>query len=58
LLKKDHREVEGYFEVYEELEDDNAKAELTEKICTALKVHTQFEEEIFYPQACKGGRRQ
>lgn len=53
LLKKDHREVEGYFEEYEELEDDNAKAELAEKICLALKVHTQIEEEIFYPAARK-----
>jgi hemerythrin superfamily protein len=53
LLKKDHREVEGYFEEYKELEDDNAKAELAEKICMALKVHTQIEEEIFYPQARK-----
>jgi hemerythrin superfamily protein len=51
LLKKDHREVEGYFEQYEELKDDNAKTELAEKICTALKVHSQIEEEIFYPKA-------
>jgi hemerythrin superfamily protein len=51
LLKQDHREVEGYFEKYEELEDDGAKAELAEKICLALKVHTQIEEEIFYPAA-------
>jgi hemerythrin-like domain-containing protein len=51
LLKQDHREVEDYFEEYEDLENDNAKAELAEKICMALKVHTQIEEEIFYPQA-------
>jgi len=53
LLKKDHREVEGYFEEYEELKDDSAKAALAEKICMALKVHTQIEEEIFYPAARK-----
>jgi hemerythrin superfamily protein len=51
LLKKDHREVEGYFEQYEELKDDKAKADLAKKICTALRVHTQIEEEIFYPKA-------
>lgn len=51
LLKKDHREVEGYFEEYEELKDDKAKAELAKKICTALKIHTQIEEQIFYPKA-------
>jgi hypothetical protein len=53
LLEDDHREVEGYFEEYEELEDDDAKAALSAKICLALKVHTQIEEEIFYPAARK-----
>lgn len=53
LLKQDHREVEEYFEEYQDLEDDDAKAALAEKICTALKVHTQIEEEIFYPAARK-----
>jgi iron-sulfur cluster repair protein YtfE (RIC family) len=51
LLKQDHREVEGYFEEYEDLTDDDAKAELAEKICNALKMHMQIEEEIFYPKA-------
>lgn len=51
LLKQDHREVEDFFEEYEDLEKDDAKAELAEKICMALKVHTQIEEEIFYPPA-------
>lgn len=51
LLKRDHREVEEYFEEYEDLKDDAAKAALAEKICLALKVHTQIEEEIFYPAA-------
>jgi hemerythrin superfamily protein len=53
LLEQDHREVEGYFDDYEELKDDKAKAELSEKICLALKIHTQIEEEIFYPEARK-----
>jgi len=51
LLKKDHREVEGYFEEYEGLKNDKAKGELAKKICMALKVHTRIEEEIFYPAA-------
>jgi hemerythrin-like domain-containing protein len=34
------------------LEQDHArKAELAQKICLALKVHAQIEEEIFYPRA-------
>jgi hypothetical protein len=50
-LEQDHREVEEWFDEYDELnEDDNRKAELAEKICMALKIHAQIEEEIFYPQ--------
>ena len=52
LLEQDHREVEEWFDEYDELkEEDNRKAELAEKICLSLKVHAQIEEEIFYPQA-------
>ena len=52
LLKQDHREVEEWFDEYNELkEDDDRKRALVEKICLALKVHAQIEEDIFYPQA-------
>jgi hemerythrin superfamily protein len=52
LLEQDHREVEEWFAEFDELnEDDDLKAELAGKICLALKVHAQMEEEIFYPQA-------
>jgi Hemerythrin HHE cation binding domain len=50
LLKKDHREVEGWFDEYEQLEDDKEKLALFTKIATALKVHTAIEEEIFYAE--------
>jgi len=50
LLKKDHREVEGWFDEYEQLEDDAEKLGLFGKIALALKVHTMIEEEIFYPE--------
>lgn len=50
LLKQDHREVEGWFDEFEQLEDDAEKLELFQKIALALKVHTQIEEEIFYPE--------
>lgn len=56
LLKHDHREVEEYFEQYEDLEDDAEKAEFSAKICQALKVHAQIEEEIFYPAAREATR--
>ena len=35
---------------------DQAKTDLAEKICLALKVHAQIEEEIFYPQAREASR--
>jgi hypothetical protein len=50
LLKKDHREVEGWFDEYEQLEADVEKLALFNKIALALKVHTRIEEEIFYPE--------
>lgn len=50
LLKKDHREVEGWFDEYEQLEAEAEKLALFKKIALALKVHTRIEEEIFYPE--------
>lgn len=49
LLKADHKEVKTYFKQYESLEDDDEKRALADKICLALTVHAQVEEEIFYP---------
>jgi hypothetical protein len=49
LLKADHREVESLFEQFEKSRSDERKAKIAEKICTALKIHTTIEEEIFYP---------
>src|SRR5437764_2890183 len=53
VLEEDHREVEEWFDEYDELKDsdEGRKGELAEKICLALKVHAQIEEEIFYPEA-------
>jgi hemerythrin superfamily protein len=49
LLKDDHKEVKAYFKQYESLEDDAEKQALADKICLALTVHAQIEEEIYYP---------
>ncbi len=49
LLKADHKEVKAYFQDYEKLEEDAEKQELADKICLALTIHAQIEEEIFYP---------
>jgi len=49
LLKADHREVEDLFEQFDKARDTQRKLKLATQICTALKVHTMIEEEIFYP---------
>lgn len=51
LLQRDHRQVESWFHACESLTDEAQKTELIQKICMALKVHAQIEEEIFYPRA-------
>ena len=51
LLIADHREATDLFEQFENL-GDRAKAskqKLVQKVCKALLVHTQIEEEILYP---------
>ena len=53
LLERDHRNVEEWFDEYDELQDNRGKTELAEKICLALRVHAQIEWEIFYPEARK-----
>lgn len=49
LLKDDHKEVKTWFKQFEALEEDSEKQALADQICLALTVHTQIEEEIFYP---------
>ena len=53
LLSEDHRLVKKMFKDFEKLKknssDEDEKAALVEKICKALTIHTQVEEEIFYP---------
>lgn len=49
LLKADHRQVEDWFEQFEKSRSDDKKTTLARKICGALTVHAQIEEEIFYP---------
>jgi hemerythrin superfamily protein len=51
LLKADHKEVSALFEAYEKLGEkaQTKKKQIAGKICKALSVHAQIEEEIFYP---------
>jgi hemerythrin superfamily protein len=50
LLASDHDEVEKLFTQFQKSKPDGPrKGEILRRICTALTVHTEIEEEIFYP---------
>jgi hemerythrin superfamily protein len=51
LLIKDHKDVKEMFEQFEGLSDRSkaTKKKVADQICQALTVHTQLEDEIFYP---------
>jgi hemerythrin superfamily protein len=49
LLKSDHRTVEELFEEFESAKGAKAKQKIANQICMELIVHSQIEEEIFYP---------
>src|SRR4051812_6723403 len=51
LLETDHREVDADFTAFEEAGSPGEKKQLADRICLALRVHAQIEEEIFYPAA-------
>ncbi|MCW3798548.1 hemerythrin domain-containing protein [Sphingomonas sp. BN140010] len=53
LLKEDHRKLEGLFKDFQDAKGNGAKKKLAEQICAEIIVHSQIEEEIFYP-ACEG----
>jgi hypothetical protein len=59
LLTDDHLAVTALFQRYERLaKRDGGAAErraLAQQVCAMLKVHTQIEEELFYPAARAGG---
>jgi hemerythrin superfamily protein len=50
MLKADHKAVGQMFADYEETGSISHKRALVAEICTALSVHNQIEEEIFYPE--------
>ena len=51
LLKDDHQKVKKLFREYEELGDraHKSKQRIAEQVFLELEVHSQLEEEIFYP---------
>ncbi len=53
LLRADHKQVSGLFAEYDKARSVSRKKILVAQICTALAVHAQVEEEIFYPAVKK-----
>jgi hypothetical protein len=55
LLTADHEKVKALFDDFEQLAEeedaDERKLGLVQQICTELTIHSQVEEEIFYPAA-------
>src|ERR1700741_1127044 len=52
VLKKDHETVEDLFAQFEDAKEsrnDEEMAALVGAICSALTVHAEIEEELFYP---------
>ena len=50
MLRADHKKVSALFAQYAVTRSAVKKKSLVAQICTELKVHTQIEEEIFYPE--------
>lgn len=54
LLEADHKKVKKLFKEFGKATEESspaAKIEIAHQICAELTVHTQVEEEIFYPAA-------
>src|SRR3954454_24151292 len=54
LLMEDHRKVQKVFKEFEKSKDEmdnDGKGKMVRHCCMELKIHTQLEEEIFYPAA-------
>jgi hemerythrin superfamily protein len=51
MLEADHKKVKSLFEEFDSLSDRSkvGKKKLADQICEELTIHTQLEEQIFYP---------
>lgn len=49
LIRLDHTHVLSAFHQYEVGSPDRLKRGLADNVCLAIEIHTQLEEEIFYP---------
>jgi hemerythrin superfamily protein len=56
MLMADHKKVKKLFSDFDKLKEeggDDEKSAIVDQICNELKIHTELEEEIFYPAVRK-----
>jgi hemerythrin superfamily protein len=56
MLMADHKKVKKLFSDFDKLKEeggDEEKSAIVDQICNELKIHTELEEEIFYPAVRK-----
>jgi hemerythrin superfamily protein len=56
MLMADHKKVKKLFSDFDKLKEEGSeedKSAIVEQICNELKIHTELEEEIFYPAVRK-----
>lgn len=56
MLMADHKKVKQLFAEFDKLKEEGGDADkstIVEQICNELKIHTELEEEIFYPAVRK-----
>ena len=56
MLTADHKKVKKLFSEFDKLQEEGSheeKSSIVEQICNELKIHTELEEEIFYPAVRK-----
>lgn len=49
MLKADHQRVRDLFQEYEAAQDQQAERDIAEEAFVELEMHTQLEEQVFYP---------
>ena len=53
MLREDHRQVKDLFKQFEDADDTRSKGKIVDAALTALELHAELEEEIFYPAVRK-----
>jgi hemerythrin superfamily protein len=55
LIRTDHTAVIGYFHKLEPSVQGKVRSAIVRNLCTALEIHAQMEEELFYPALRSAG---